>query len=440
MDSTLTAPPTGAAPLRLAGLSVEGVHQCVHCGLCLASCPTFAELGTEMDSPRGRIHLIKALAEGRVTPSPPVVTHLGLCLDCRACETVCPAGVPYGELIEAARAGLEEMRPGGLLRRLVRWFHFGFLLEHPERVRAAAAVLRIYQASGLQGFLRRTGLVRRLPGPLPAWEALLPPVPSRAERAPLPPRLTADGACRGRVALLTGCVQAVLFPGHNRATARLLARSGWEVVVPPDQPCCGALHAHAGDRDRARRLARRTVDVFAATGARALVVNAAGCGAHLKRYGGLLADDAQYGERARDLAARVRDVAEFLAEHGLRDPLRPVALTVTYHDPCHVVHGQRIRAAPRALLARIPGLRLIELVESDWCCGSAGIYNLTHPQMAGRLLERKVERIVATGADAVVTANVGCILQIQAGLRARGSSIRVLHLVELLDEASGGRP
>jgi glycolate oxidase iron-sulfur subunit len=235
-------------------------------------------------------------------------------------------------------------------------------------------------------------------------------------------------------------VQAVLFPGHNRATARVLARSGWEVVVPPEQPCCGALHAHAGDRERARRLARRAVDVFAGTGASALVVNAAGCGAHLKRYGALLADDPRYAERARDLAARVRDVAEFLAQSELRGPLRPVALTVTYHDPCHVVHGQRIRAAPRTLLARIPGLRVTELAESDWCCGSAGIYNLTHPQMAERLLERKVQRILATGAEAVVTANPGCIVQIQAGLRARGSSVRVLHLVELLSEALGERP
>lgn len=441
MAHVTSEPAAPAGPLVLHDLSVEGVHRCVHCGLCLASCPTFAELGTEMDSPRGRIFLIKSLAEGRIGLGEATVRHLALCLDCRACETVCPAGVPYGRLIEAARAEVERQRPGGPLRRLFRWLNLGLLLGDPRRLRLAAAGLAFYQRSGLQALLRRTGLVRLLPGALPAWEALLPSIPPAAARAPLPPRVPAEGPPRARVALLEGCVQAVVFGGVNRATARLLARNGAEVLVPPGQGCCGALHAHAGDRPRALALARATIAAFEAAGeVEAVVVNTAGCGAHLKAYGALLAGDPAWAARAERFAARVRDLAEFLAVAPLRGPLQPLAMTVTYHDPCHVVHGQKIRAEPRRLLAQVPGLRLVDLAESDWCCGSAGLYNLTEPEMAGRLLARKVDRVLATGAQAVVTANAGCILQIAAGLRARGAPTRVLHLAEVLDQAYGGGP
>ncbi|HBH04840.1 MAG TPA: 4Fe-4S ferredoxin [Candidatus Rokubacteria bacterium] len=424
-----------AGPLALHGLSVEGVNQCVHCGLCLASCPTFAELGTEMDSPRGRIFLIKSLAEGRIALGEATARHLELCLDCRACETVCPAGVPYGRLIEAAKAEIERQRPGGAGRRLFRWLNFGVLLTSPRRLALAAAGLRAYQASGLARLVRRSGLARRLSGTLAAWEALLPPLPRRAERAPLPALIPAEGARRACVALLSGCVQSVVFGAHNRATARVLARQGAEVVVPAGQGCCGALNAHGGDHARALELARRTIETFEAARADAVVVNTSGCGAHMKAYGHLLADDPAWAARARRFAASVVDVAEFLAREPLRGPLTPVAMTVTYHDPCHVVHGQKIRSEPRRLLAQIPGLRVVELAESDWCCGSAGLYNLTQPEMATRLRERKVGHVLATGAEAVVTANPGCILQIQAGLAARGAAARVFHLVELLDRA-----
>jgi glycolate oxidase iron-sulfur subunit len=438
MDTTVSplSPPAGR--LTLHGLDVEGVNQCVHCGLCLAYCPTFAVLGTEMDSPRGRIYLIKALAEGRLALSDSVVRHLDLCLDCRACETVCPAGVPYGRLIEAARAEIERQRPGGPLRRAFRWLNLGLLLSRPAALRLAAAALWLYQASGLQHLVRRSGLARRLPGTLPAWEALLPPLPSPAAGRPLARRWPATPPGRGRVALLTGCVQSVVFGAHNEATARVLARNGWEVLLPPDQGCCGALHAHAGDHGRALALARRTIGVFGRDPVDAVVVNTAGCGAHMKAYGHLLAGDPAWAERARRFAGSVRDLAEFLAREPLRGPLGPVAMTVTYHDPCHVVHGQKIRSEPRALLAQVPGLTVVDLPESDWCCGSAGIYNLTQPEMAARLLERKVRHILATGAEAVVTANPGCILQIQSGLHARGSAVRVLHLVEVLDRAYAG--
>jgi glycolate oxidase iron-sulfur subunit len=431
-------PPATPGPLALHGLSVEGVNQCVHCGLCLASCPTFSELGTEMDSPRGRIFLIKALAEGRIQLSDPTVEHLSLCLDCRACETVCPAGVPYGRLIEAAKAEIERQRPGGPVRRMFRWLNFGLLLGRPGVLRAAARGLRAYQASGLQMLVRRSGLARRLPGTLPAWEALLPPLP--ADRAPLPAVTPAVPPRRARVAMLTGCVQSVVFAAHNRATARVLAKNGYEVLAPEGQGCCGALNAHGGDHARALALAKRTIETFEAAGAEAVVVNTSGCGAHMKAYGALLAGEPGWAERAARFAATVQDVAELLARAPLRGPLAPVPMTVTYHDPCHVVHGQKIRRQPRELLAQVPGLRVVDLPESDWCCGSAGIYNLTQPEMADRLLRRKVRNIESTRADAVVTANPGCILQIEAGLRAQGRARPVLHLVEVLDRAYGGAP
>ena len=398
-----------ARPLTLHGLSVEGVNQCVHCGLCLASCPTFSELGTEMDSPRGRIFLIKSLAEGRMSLSDSTVRHLSLCLDCRACETVCPAGVPYGRLIEAAKAEIEQRQPGAPTRRLFRWLNFGLLLGHPRLLALAASGARLYQASGLQ----------RVP----------------------PPRVTrAAGSRRARVALLTGCVQSVIFAAHNRATARVLSKNGCDVVVPAGQGCCGALNAHGGDHARAVAMARATIDTFETARADVVIVNTSGCGAHMKAYGYLLADDQAYAERARRFAASVQDLAEFLAQEPLRGPLSPVPLTCTYHDPCHVVHGQKIKSEPRQLLAQIPELRVVELTESDWCCGSAGIYNLTQPEMATRLLRRKVSHVLTTGAEAVVTANPGCILQIQAGLDAHTAAVRVMHLVEVLDRAYGGAP
>jgi glycolate oxidase iron-sulfur subunit len=428
-----TEAPAAAGPLTLHGLSVEGVNQCVHCGLCLASCPTFSELGTEMDSPRGRIFLIKSLAEGRIGLSDPTVEHLSLCLDCRACETVCPAGVPYGRLIEAAKAEIERQRPGGLLRRAFRWLNFGLLLGRPRVLRAAAVGLRVYQASGLQALVRRSGLARLLPGTLPAWEALLPELP--ADRSPLPALTPAVGPRRARVAMLTGCVQSVVFGAHNRATARVLARNGCDVLAPEGQGCCGALNAHGGDHARAIEMAKRTIETFEAAGAEVVIVNTSGCGAHMKAYGALLANEGEWRARGERFARTVQDLGEFLAREPLRGPLQPVPMTVTYHDPCHVVHGQKIRRQPRDVLAQIPGLRMVDLPESDWCCGSAGIYNLTQPEMADRLLRRKVRNVLATSAEAVVTANPGCILQIQAGLRAQGRELPVLHLVEILDKA-----
>jgi glycolate oxidase iron-sulfur subunit len=424
-----------AAPLALHGTSVEGVFKCVHCGLCLASCPTFSELGTEMDSPRGRIFLIKSLAEGRIGLSDSTVEHLDLCLGCRACETVCPSGVPYGQLIEAARAEVERRRPGGPLRRLFRWTNFTLLLGHPRLLGLAAGALRFYQVSGLQRLARSTGLLRLLPGPLASWEPLLPEIPKAADRAPLPPVIPADAPRRATVAMLTGCIQQVAFGPQNRATARVLARNGVEVRVPQGQGCCGALHAHAGEHDMAVTLAKRAIETFEAEGAEHVIVNTSGCGAHMKAFGTLLANEPAWRDRAAAFAARVRDVSEYLAAAPLRGPLGPLPRRVTYHDPCHVAHGQKIRREPRALLAQVPGLEVVELHEADWCCGSAGTYNLTQPEMAARLQQRKVDNILATKADTVVTANPGCIIQIAQGLAARRAPVEVLHIVDLLDHA-----
>jgi glycolate oxidase iron-sulfur subunit len=429
------APPATAAALALHGQSVDGVNRCVHCGLCLAYCPTFSLLGTEMDSPRGRIVLIKSLAEGRIALTDSTVRHLDLCLGCRACETVCPSGVPYGRLIEAARAEIERQRPGRWARRLFRWASFSLLLPHRRALAAAAAGLRFYQSSGLRRLARAFRLLRLLPGPLASWEPLLPALPPARDRAPLPERTAAVGPKRATVGLLTGCIQQVAFGPQNRATARVLARNGAEVLAPREQSCCGALHAHAGEHATALDLARRAIEVFEATGVEQVIVNASGCGAHMKSYGALLAADPAWAERAARFAARVADVSEFLAREPLRGPLAEVPRTVTYHDPCHVVHGQKIRKEPRDLLAQIPGLRVVELREADWCCGSAGTYNLTQPEMAGRLQARKIANVEATGADAVVTSNPGCIIQIAQGLEARGDRIEVLHIVELLDQA-----
>ncbi|MGH7320639.1 MAG: (Fe-S)-binding protein, partial [Candidatus Rokuibacteriota bacterium] len=321
------------------------------------------------------------------------------------------------------------------LRRLARRAALAALLPHPWALRLVAAGLRLYQRTGLQTLVRRSGLLRLLPATLAASEALLPPLPPAAERGPLPEAIPPRGPRVARVGFLHGCVQDVVFRAHNWATLRLLTRNGAQVVIPRAQRCCGALHAHAGDPPRARALARENIAAFDTAGVDTIVVNAAGCGAHLKNYGHLLREDPAWRERAVAFSRQVADVTEVLTRRPLAGPLGPVRMRVTYHDPCHLAHGQRVRAEPRALLRAIPELTLVDLQESEMCCGSAGIYNLTEPEMARQLLERKVRHLQATGADAVVTANPGCILQLAAGLRQRGLPMRVLHVVEILDMA-----
>ena len=407
-----------AAPATL-----DDIRSCVHCGICLPACPTYRALGEEMDSPRGRIYLMRAVAEGRLDVTETYTRHLDLCLGCRACETACPAGVPFGSLLETARAEIERGGRRPLRRRLLEAFIFG-VFPHPHRLAIVLGLLRRYRRWGLQALVRRSGLLRRIP-PLAAMDALLHDIP-RTDGAP-PEFLAARGRALGRVALLTGCVQRHLFADVNHDTMRLLALAGWDVVAPREQGCCGALELHGGRLDAFRARARALAATLPSD-VDWIVTNAAGCGSALRDYGHWVDEDA-----TRRVAARSRDVTELLVEADL--PLGSLPLTVTYHDPCHLAHGQRVRTAPRALLGRIPDLAVVPLADSDLCCGSAGVYNVLEPEMADRLLALKIARIVETGARTVVTGNPGCLMQIARGARARGLDLELVHPVTLLARA-----
>ncbi len=410
--------------------ALADLRKCVHCGICLPQCPTYLTLGEEMDSPRGRIYLMRAAAEGRIGLTDTLAHHLDLCLGCRACETACPSGVPFGQLLEATRARIEREAPGrraGLLDRLL----FS-VFPHPGRVGALLRLHRLYARSGIGRLLRTYRVLDRFPR-LRAIESLAPSAPKARSGQPgaaeLPELILAVGTRRGRVGLLTGCVQRHVYPGINRDTARLLSLAGWDVLVPRTQGCCGALELHAGRLDTFRARAHDLAGAFPSD-VDFIVTNAAGCGSAMKEY-----DHWVDASDARRVAAITRDVSEVLVEADL--PLGRLDATVCYHDACHLAHGQRIRAEPRALLRRIPGLRLVELAESDLCCGSAGVYNLAHPDIADLLLARKIERIAATGAQIVATGNPGCLMQIAKGCRERGVAVEVAHPVELLARAVG---
>lgn len=416
-----------------AGIDYQRFLDCVHCGLCTSACPTYVELGTEMDSPRGRIYLMRAVTDGRLELNATVRRHLDLCLDCRACESACPSGVQYGQLIEPFRVYLAKTglaRPLPLWQRLVL-FH---LFPYRQRVRLALAPARLLQRSRLDRVLERT-LLRLAPAAVRQMHAMLPPLQPNTGR--LAEVLPAEGKRRARVALFLGCVADALFPQTTLATARVLQQNGCEVWLPPGQGCCGALHYHAGQEAAARRFAAANCAAFGpgltdtAGAVDAIIVNAAGCGAMLKDYAHLLHHTPQ-AEAARRFQARVRDVSEFLIELGPVQPSHPLSLKATYHDACHLCHAQQIRKQPRQLLEMIPGLELVPLTESEICCGAAGSYSLTEPQMAQRLGERKARHILATGASAVLTGNVGCLLQIGRHLRALDANLWLAHPVDLL--------
>jgi glycolate dehydrogenase iron-sulfur subunit len=412
-------------------LDIPELYQCVHCGLCLNACPTYRALHVESESPRGRIHLVRAAAEGRIELNERFAGHLNLCLMCRACETACPSGVKYGRIAEAARAAMGP--PGSRLARATANFAFASLLPYPARLRAVARLLRFYQRSGLE-----RGMQKLLPRRLAEMSAMLPRVPRRFFTAS--EIMPATGKSRARVGLLAGCVMSVLFPDIDEATAAVLRLNGCDVVVPKDQVCCGALNVHNGETTAARAMARRNIDAFLALDLEAVVVNAAGCGAAMKEYGHLFRDDPAYAEKAARFGRLVKDAGEFLAHIEPLAPRNRVDLAVTYQDPCHLAHGQKVRAEPRALLKMIPGLRLIEMNASDRCCGSAGIYNLTHPEMSQEVLKEKMTSIAATGAEAVVAPNPGCMLQLKYGASRYGPPVAVFHLIDLLQRAYGGDP
>jgi glycolate oxidase iron-sulfur subunit len=411
------------------------VGDCVHCGFCLPTCPTYILWGEEMDSPRGRIYLMKEGLEG-APMTDAMVSHWDACLGCMACVTACPSGVQYDTLIEQTRAQVERHHDRSAGDRALRGLIFA-LFPHPKRLRLLRGPLRLLQRTGLDRAMRRTGLLDRMAPQLAAMERLAPRL-GRPE--PLPELIRATGERRATVGLLTGCVQSAFFPGVNSATARVLRAEGCDVVVPPAQGCCGALSVHNGREAEAQGFARRLVDSFEDRGVEWIVVNAAGCGSTMKEYAELLADDPAYADRARAFADRVRDVSEILDELGPVAPRHPLEMTIAYHDACHLAHAQGVRAEPRRLLEAIPGLELREIAEGEICCGSAGIYNVLNPEPARELGDRKAANIVATGAQLLVTANPGCLMQVASAIDRSGHPMGMAHTVEVLDASITGRP
>ena len=411
------------------------IGDCVHCGFCLPTCPTYVLWGEEMDSPRGRIYLMKEGLEGEpLTDS--MVQHWDRCLGCMACVTACPSGVQYDKLIESTRAQVERRHERTAKDRALRGLIFA-LFPHPKRLRLLRGPLRGLQRVGLDRAMRRTGLLERMAPQLAAMESLAPRL---GKKEVLPRRAPAVGERRAVVGLLTGCVQREFFPGVNAATVRVLQAEGCEVVVPQAQGCCGALSLHNGREAEAQKYARALVDAFEAAGVERIVVNAAGCGSTMKEYADLLADDRGYSQRAAEFAGKVRDVSEILSELGPVAPRHPLQVTVAYHDACHLGHAQGVRRQPRELLGQIPGLEVREIAEAELCCGSAGIYNILNPEPARELGDRKAANIVKTGADLLVTANPGCLMQVASAIERSGHPMGMAHTIEVLDAAIRGLP
>ena len=411
------------------------IDECVHCGFCLPTCPTYVLFGEEMDTPRGRIYLMnKGLDEEPMNDE--MVRHWDLCLGCMACVTACPSGVQYDKLIESTRQQVERRYERRADDKAFREMIFQFF-PYPNRLRAVAAPMRLYQRFGIGDKLRRAGIMQRIPARMRAMEALLPDLPKEEK---IPDLTGPVGEKRRRVGVLTGCVQRVFFSPVNAATVRVLAAEGCEVVAPK-QGCCGALSTHAGREEESLDFARKTIDTFEDLNLDNVVVNAAGCGSTMKEYGYLLRDDPEYAERAKVFSANVRDVSEFLQELGPVAERNPLPVTAAYHDACHLAHAQGVRKQPRQTLKQIPGMSVKEIREAEICCGSAGIYNMVEPEPASELGERKANNILKTGAQMIVTSNPGCMLQIQASLKKMGhGGLPMAHPVEVLDASLRGEP
>jgi glycolate dehydrogenase iron-sulfur subunit len=414
--------------------SNEIIEKCVHCGFCLPVCPTYVLWGEEMDSPRGRIYLMKLAREGAADMNSKWVSHFDSCLGCMACMTACPSGVDYGKLIEATRAQIERNTERPRAEKLHRRFVFENFTR-PERLRRMRLPLLAYQKSGLQAVVRGSGLLKLLPKKMQSMEALLPRLGAKEAVSEVTPAI---GGKRRRVGFLLGCVQREFLPQVNAATARVLAAEGCEVVAPQEQGCCGALSVHAGEEAAAVEFAKKMIDAFERANVDTIVTNAAGCGSNVKEYGHLLRDDPQYAESAKRFAAKCKDISELLADFQPRASRSPLKLRVAYHDSCHLQHAQGVRAQPRALLSKIPGLELTEIPESAVCCGSAGIYNLVQPETAKALGDRKAQLITPLKVDVVATGNPGCLLQIQSSLARQNQNTPVMHIVQLLDASIRG--
>ncbi len=426
-------------PETLQSIDYSVLQQCMHCGMCLPTCPTYDATRRERNSPRGRIALMRAVADGEMEITREFGEEMSYCLGCLACQTACPAGVQYAQLFETARADIEraEVMPG-VGRRVWREITLEHLFMQPRLLRAAGAVLRLYQRSGLEGLVRRWGLTRLLPPRLRRLEPQAPPIARAFSNRLIAPVETPTGDARYRVALLTGCIQDLVFPNINRDTADVLLANGCTVETPPVQPCCGSLHAHNGETELASILARRMIDLFPPERYDAIITNAGGCGSHLRHYGPLLADNPDYAAAAHEWDHKVKDIHEWLAAIDCRAPTAApfdAPTLVTYHESCHLVHGQKIAKAPRLILGLLPDVTLVDLPESNWCCGSAGVYAITQPDQAERLLERKTQHVIGTRAAWVATANPGCHLQVARGLRQAGAPVQVAHPVSLLAEA-----
>jgi Fe-S oxidoreductase len=412
----------------------DTLSACIHCGLCLTHCPTYMELGLEMDSPRGRIYQMRTLFEDRAELTDCFVTRIYNCLGCRACETACPSGVQYGRLLDISREQIHAFAPPKGIEKLIHWAVFRHFLTHRGRMALVFRLLRLYQISGLQTLVRKLGLLKLIPG-LSKREALTPDVLPFSLRKDVWKTTPAAGERKHRVALHAGCIADFTFSDVNAATVRILRHNGCEILTPNDQTCCGALHAHSGEMEQARDLARKNIDAFLQADVEYIVINAAGCGAQLREYHHLLAADDAWRDKAQQFVDKLRDVSEFLAEIEIRTDFGPLPETVTYHDACHLAHAQGIRQQPRDLIAAIPELTLVPLKDSDICCGSAGIYNVTHPDMATRLLRNKISRLKDTNAQRVIMGNPGCMIQIRQGIQEAGLPMQVEHIVLLLDRA-----
>jgi len=423
--------PGPAVPMDL---DLATLKQCVHCGLCLDYCPTYRVNGLENDSPRGRIYQVRGVYTGKIDPNDEKFrTHIYQCLDCRACETACPSGVNYGRIVEAARG---TAPPADAAERTIGRTVLNRIFTSNRALAALGAGMRAYQKLGIQDAIRATGLLKLLPERLASMERMLPATQGGLLKPHLPELVRARGARRYRVGFISGCVMQEFLGETNQASVRVLARNGCDVYTPRQQNCCGALHVHIGERDTARALARRNIELFESLHLDAVIINAAGCGSTLKEYGDLFMKDPTWHDRALAFSRSVKDINEWLVEIGFDgDGLGELAVRVTYQDPCHLIHGQGIRNQPRQLLRAIPGLQLIELKDSDVCCGSAGIYNLTHPDFSQEILSWKMPEVEKTGAHILIAPNPGCAMQIAQGAKERGLELEVGHVVDLLDRS-----